>query len=224
MRRRTVATSEVGINPNLLNPWNRRVKRALDLFGAVVGGLATSPLWVLIAIVVKLDSAGPVYFSQYRVGIQGKQFRCWKFRTMVADAERSIEEILQSDPNLRAEWEQTTKLRYDPRITRVGRFLRKSSLDELPQLWNVFRGEMSLVGPRPLIEWEAPLRSGASYELYKLVKPGITGLWQVSGRNDTSYASQVALDSHYVRNWSVWLDLMILTRTVSAVLLGRGAY
>jgi lipopolysaccharide/colanic/teichoic acid biosynthesis glycosyltransferase len=141
---------------------------------------------------------------------------------MCLDAERALDELLQSDPDLRTEWDRDRKLRCDPRVTRVGRFLRATSLDELPQLWNVLRGEMSLVGPRPIVEAEVP-RYGEAYELYRRVTPGISGFWQVNGRSDTSYEERVALDTYYVRNWSVWLDLVILARTVESLVLRRGA-
>ena len=137
-------------------------------------------------------------------------------------AEQLLENYLRDNPNLRAEWEHTQKLRDDPRITRIGRFLRKSSLDELPQLWNVLRGEMSLVGSRPIVDAEVP-KYGEVYELYRRIRPGISGLWQVSGRSNTSYSKRVAMDSYYVRNWSFWLDVILLIRTVKIVLLGRGA-
>jgi lipopolysaccharide/colanic/teichoic acid biosynthesis glycosyltransferase len=141
---------------------------------------------------------------------------------MHADAEQLLNEFLQGKPDLQAEWEQNFKLRNDPRVTRVGRFLRKTSLDELPQLWNVLRGEMSLIGPRPIVDAEIP-KYGAVYEMYRRIRPGISGFWQVSGRSDTSYAERVKLDAYYVHNWSIWLDLVILVRTVGCVMLGRGA-
>ena len=212
----------VEIKQNLLNPSARYTKRVLDLFGAVAGGLAISPLLLAIAVLVKLDSPGPAFYGQHRQGTGGGTFRCWKFRTMCLDAEKALDEHLQNDPVLRAEWEHDQKLREDPRVSRVGRFLRRTSLDELPQLWNVLRGEMSLVGPRPIVEAEIP-RYDAMYDLYLRVTPGISGLWQVSGRNDTGYEERVTLDAYYVRNWSVWLDLVILARTVSAVFHGHGA-
>jgi lipopolysaccharide/colanic/teichoic acid biosynthesis glycosyltransferase len=142
---------------------------------------------------------------------------------MVQNADRLLHEYLQQHPELREEWERDQKLRNDPRITRVGRFLRKTSLDEFPQLWNVLLGEMSLVGPRPIVEDEVK-RYGSLFALYTKVRPGLTGLWQVSGRNDTTYAERVAMDAYYVRNWSPWLDLYILARTVWVVLFGKGAY
>jgi Undecaprenyl-phosphate galactose phosphotransferase WbaP len=213
----------VEIKQNLLNPWARRTKRALDLLGAIIGGLLISPLLLAIAALVKVDAPGPAIYGQQRLGGGDRPFRCLKFRTMCLDAERTLDEHLQSDPDLRAEWERDRKLRRDPRVTRVGRFLRATSLDELPQLWNVLRGEMSLVGPRPIVEAEVP-RYGEAYELYRRVTPGISGFWQINGRSDTSYEERVALDTYYVRNWSVWLDLVILARTVESILLQRGAH
>ena len=142
---------------------------------------------------------------------------------MVANASQVLEECLRSDPGLRAEWTRDHKLKHDPRLTAVGRLLRKTSLDELPQLWNVLRGQMSVVGPRPIVGEEIP-RYGDAFELYKKVPPGLTGLWQVSGRNNLAYAQRVDLDLYYIRNWSPWLDLYILARTITAVLLARGAY
>lgn len=212
----------VEIKQNLLNPWSQRAKRALDLFGATIGGLLISPLLLVTVFLIKLDSPGPAIYGQERLGTGGQTFRCRKFRTMCLDAEKSLDEHLQNDPTLQAEWERDQKLHGDPRVTRVGRFLRKTSLDELPQLWNVLKGEMSLVGPRPIVKAEVP-RYGSMYELYKRVRPGISGLWQVGGRSDTGYAERVALDAYYVRNWSVWLDLVILARTVATVASRRGA-
>jgi Undecaprenyl-phosphate galactose phosphotransferase WbaP len=172
---------------------------------------------------IKLDSPGPVLFGHRRLGAGDEHFLCLKFRTMHVDAERMLNEHLQGRPSLQAEWEQNHKLRDDPRVTRVGHFLRKTSLDELPQLWNVLRGEMSLTGPRPIVDAEVP-KYGKDYELYRRIRPGMSGIWQVGGRNDMDYKERVALDSYYVRNWSVWLDIIILVRTVKTVLLGRGAY
>lgn len=213
----------VEIKYNLLDPWARRFKRTLDLLGAVIGGLLISPVLAAIALLIKLDSRGPAFYGHWRIGAGGKHFRCWKFRTMRPNAEQVLEKYFRENPQLRAEWEQNQKLHDDPRVTRVGRFLRKTSLDELPQLWNVLRGEMSLAGPRPIVDVEVP-KYGEVYELYKRIRPGITGIWQVSGRSETSYPERVAMDSHYVRNWSFWLDLIILARTIKIVVLGRGAY
>jgi Undecaprenyl-phosphate galactose phosphotransferase WbaP len=206
-----------------LVPHKRLMKRILDFTLAVVASVLALPFLVLIAILVKLDSRGPVFFSQTRIGRAGRTFGAWKFRTMATDATALLEQHLARDGSARFEWERTHKLKHDPRVTRVGSFLRKSSLDELPQLWNVLKGEMSMVGPRPIVESEI-VRYGERYGAYARVPGGITGLWQVSGRNDTTYEERVALDAYYVRNWSVWLDLYILFRTVGTVLLRKGAY
>jgi Undecaprenyl-phosphate galactose phosphotransferase WbaP len=216
-------TLGIGIKHNLLNPWPRRAKRVMELLAVVVGGLLISPLLLAIAILIKLDSPGPIFYAQMRLGAGSNHFRCWKFRTMHADAEQLLIEQLQGNPDLQAEWEKAHKLHNDPRVTRVGRFLRKTSLDELPQLWNVTRGEMSLAGPRPIVDAEVPKYKEA-YGLYQRVSPGVTGLWQVSGRSDTSYEERVTIDTYYVRNWSVWLDLIILARTIKILIRGRGAY
>jgi Undecaprenyl-phosphate galactose phosphotransferase WbaP len=215
-------TLTLEIKQNLLDPWSRRLKRALDLLGTVIGGVLISPLVFAIAVLIKFDSPGPAFYGHRRLGVGGKHFLCWKFRTMHLNAEQLLDKHLQDNPFLRAEWEQNQKLRDDPRVTRVGRLLRQTSLDELPQLWNVLRGEMSLTGPRPIVDAEVP-KYGKVYELYKRIKPGMSGFWQVSGRSDTSYAERVEMDLYYVRNWSVWLDLIILARTVKIVALGRGA-
>jgi Undecaprenyl-phosphate galactose phosphotransferase WbaP len=215
-------TLAIEIKQNLLDPWSQRLKRAMDLLGTVFGGVLISPLVFAIAVLIRLDSRGPAFYGHRRVGAGGKHFFCWKFRTMHVNAERLLDQCLQDSPVLRAEWEQNQKLRDDPRVTRVGHLLRQTSLDELPQLWNVLRGQMSLTGPRPIVDAEVP-KYGEVYKLYKRIRPGMSGIWQVSGRSDTSYAERVEMDSYYVRNWSVWLDLIILARTVKCVALGRGA-
>jgi len=208
---------------NLLQPSARWLKRGLDLLLVLVGGTLLLPLLALLALLVKLDSRGTVFFSHKRIGQGGRYFRAWKFRTMVQDADRVLQQALEHSPELGAEWEQGHKLKADPRTTRMGRWLRRTSLDELPQLWNVLRGEMSLVGPRPIVDAEVE-RYGDRFELFKQVQPGITGLWQVSGRNDTTYAERVGLDTYYVRNWSPWVDFYLLARTVWAVFWSKGAY
>jgi Undecaprenyl-phosphate galactose phosphotransferase WbaP len=209
---------------NNLRLWRNQVfKRFLDVLGASVGTLLISPFLVLLALLVKLDSRGPVVYAQKRVGRNGKHFNVYKFRTMVVNADEMIEKYLQDHPELRAEWERTHKLKNDPRVTRVGQFLRKYSLDELPQLWNVLRGDMGLVGPRPIVDAEIA-KYEDSFGLYCLVRPGMTGYWQVSGRSDTSYDRRVQLDSFYIRNWSIWLDIIILMATVRVVFKGSGAY
>ncbi|MDQ3509767.1 MAG: undecaprenyl-phosphate galactose phosphotransferase WbaP [Actinomycetota bacterium] len=216
-------TFAVEIKHNLLDPWAQRLKRALDLFGAVVGGLFISPLILLLTALIRLDSPGGSFYGHHRLGAGGEHFFCWKFRTMHEDADRLLDDHLEENPELRTEWEENHKLRDDPRVTRVGRILRRTSLDELPQLWNVLKGEMSLAGPRPIVDDEVG-KYEEVYDLYKRIKPGMSGLWQVSGRSETDYAQRVATDSYYVRNWSVWLDIVILARTVRIVARGRGAY
>lgn len=211
------------VRNELAVPANRLTKRIIDLVAVVLGGLLLSPFILLLAAAIRLDSRGPIFFAHRRVGHDGKYFKTWKFRTMVEGAERVLARHLASHPELQAEWQANQKLQNDPRITRVGRFLRKTSLDELPQLFNVLKGDMSLVGPRPIVEAEIEKYDGV-YDLYKMVRPGITGYWQVSGRSNTDYAQRVELDSFYVRNWSVWLDVVILIRTVRVVLRGEGAW
>ena len=198
-------------------------KRALDIIGAGVGLVLLAPFFLIVALLVRADG-GPAFFAHQRVGRGGKLFGCLKFRSMVIDSQARLEALLASDPAARAEWEATRKLKNDPRITRIGRFLRSTSLDELPQLINVLRGEMSLVGPRPVQEAEIDRYYGASAAHYMAVRPGITGLWQVSGRSETSYESRVALDVSYVSRPSMLADLSILLRTPVAVLSRRGAH
>jgi Undecaprenyl-phosphate galactose phosphotransferase WbaP len=212
----------VEMKHNLLNPWIRRIKRALDLLGVVAGGLLISPLVLAIVGLIKLDSSGPAFYSQHRLGKGGNHFRCWKFRTMHADADWLLTQHLQDNAELRWEWEQDHKLRSDPRVTRVGRFLRATSLDELPQLWNVVRGDMSLVGPRPPLPYEVALYG--ERELQRLTTPqGITGLAQVRGRCSIGFDDLVRYDLEYVSSQSVWLDLRVLALTLPVVLSRRGA-
>jgi len=199
------------VRQQLLLRGPRVVKRAMDVVGSLFGGLLLSPLLLLLALLIKLDSPGPVFYGHERIGQGGRRFKAWKFRSMVKDADQVLEDYLSEHPELREEWERDRKLKNDPRITRIGRILRRTSLDELPQLWNVFKGEMSLVGPRPIVQEELA-KYGELSVFYLKVKPGMTGLWQVSGRSDTSYRERVELDVYYVRNWSVWLDLYILAR------------
>lgn len=211
------------LRKNLLFRRNRIAKRAIELVLLLLGAPIVLPLVGLIALAILLETGPPVFFSHVRTGRQGRVFRAWKFRTMVKGANETLATFLEAHPELREEWEATQKLKADPRLTRVGRLLRRLSLDELPQCWNILRGEMSLVGPRPIVEEEIP-KYGASFDLYTQVYPGLTGLWQVSGRSDLSYQDRVWLDTHYVRNWSVWLDLVILVRTIWVVIAGIGAY
>jgi lipopolysaccharide/colanic/teichoic acid biosynthesis glycosyltransferase len=199
------------------------VKRSLDILGAGTLLLLLLPAMLAIALIVRRDG-GPILFRHARVGLGGRQFPCLKFRSMVVDAEKRMAELLAADPAAAEEWATRRKLPRDPRITRIGGFLRRTSLDELPQLLNVLRGEMSLVGPRPVVREELDLHySPAAAAAYCEVRPGITGLWQISGRSDTTYAERVTLDTRYVRTWSVLLDLRILLKTIPAVLERRGA-
>ncbi|MBI4784647.1 MAG: undecaprenyl-phosphate galactose phosphotransferase WbaP [Oscillatoriophycideae cyanobacterium NC_groundwater_1537_Pr4_S-0.65um_50_18] len=211
------------VRQRLLMPGPRFAKFSIDLAATLVGGLLILPLICVIAVLIKLDSRGSIFYRQTRIGLGGKHFKAWKFRTMVPNASKILEEYLSQHPELRENWTKDQKLRYDPRVTRIGKFLRRTSLDELPQLWNILRGEMSLVGPRPIVDEEIE-RYGDKFPLYTKVIPGLTGLWQVSGRNNITYQERVNLDAYYVRNWSVWLDIYILIRTIWVVATGEGAY
>ena len=211
------------VRNNLFSRRAQFIKRAMDLSLTVFGGLLISPILILVAMAVGLDSRGPIVYKSWRLGKDGKTFACLKFRSMYADADARLNELLDSDPALRAEFEATHKLRKDPRVTRVGAFLRKTSLDELPQLLNVLVGEMSLVGPRPIVQTEV-VKYADVYQTYKQVRPGMTGYWQVSGRSDTSYDERVNMDYFYVTNWTPWLDFIVLIQTVRVVLMSKGAY
>lgn len=211
-----------------LNQHHRRLvpqvlKRVFDLSIALPVLLLLVPLFLVIAILGRFRSPGPIFYGQKRVGRNGKEFMAWKFRTMVPDADLVLQQHLRANPELRAEWDINHKLKADPRVTPVGRFLRKFSLDELPQLWNVVCGEMSIVGPRPIVRGEAG-KYGSRFVLYERVLPGITGLWQISGRNNTTYEERVRLDEYYVRHWSPLLDCYILLRTIKTVVCAEGAY
>jgi exopolysaccharide production protein ExoY len=200
------------------------LKRVVDLAGAAALLLACLPVFLLLALLVRLDG-GPAFYAHERVGRGGRRFGCLKFRSMVVDADRRLAALLEADPTARAEWEVSRKLKNDPRVTWIGRVLRASSLDELPQLLNVLRGEMSLVGPRPVQGAELEKHYGAAAAAHYLsVRPGITGPWQISGRSDTTYAARVLLDVQYAANPSLWTDIRILLRTPVAVLARRGAY
>ena len=203
-------------------PLLRVEKWILDRTLSLLAFVLLSPLFVVISLAVRMTSPGPAFFRHRRLGRNGKPIRIWKFRTMYADAEARLESLLASDPALKAEFEANFKLKRDPRVTPFGKFLRKTSLDEIPQLFNVLTGEMALVGPRPIVEKEVAYY-GESYGVFSSVKPGITGLWQATGRSETDYDRRVALDVQYVLNWSPWLDIWILIRTVFAVFFMRGA-
>jgi Undecaprenyl-phosphate galactose phosphotransferase WbaP len=210
------------VAPRHLRQHHERLKRIFDLLGALLIIFFLLPLFLAILIAVA-TSGRPVFFRHQRIGRDGIPFDCLKFRSMVPNAEKVLYDYLQSSPQARREWEKNFKLRNDPRITRVGRFVRKTSLDEIPQLLNVIAGDMSLVGPRPIVAAEVA-RYGEDIEHYYSCKPGITGPWQVSGRNDTSYAQRVRLDVEYARHGSLHQDVVILGRTIRVVLLGSGAY
>lgn len=208
---------------NLARPLNRYLKAALDYLLTIVGTILILPLLLFIAVWIYLDAPGPVIFRHMRVGKDGKLFPCYKFKSMYINSQEKLNEILAENSAMRQEWERDFKLKNDPRITKSGAFLRKTSLDELPQIFNVLRGDMSLVGPRPVVQEELA-RYGEFVQDYLMVKPGITGMWQVNGRSDTTYDERVQMDVWYVRNWSVWLDVMLLWRTIKAVFKCEGAY
>ncbi|WP_245534810.1 undecaprenyl-phosphate galactose phosphotransferase WbaP [Treponema primitia] len=203
--------------------WNLGIKRLIDLGIVIIGGIIILPFLLFIALLIKLTSPGPVLYGHTRLGRNGKHFKAYKFRSMVVDAKEQLELMLESNPRIREEWEANHKLKDDPRVTGIGRFLRRTSFDEFPQIINILRGEMSLVGPRPVVDDEVE-RYGEDYNRIFSVKPGLTGLWQVSGRSDTNYGERVAFDTYYLQSWSVWLDLWILYKTVGVVLKGKGAY
>jgi len=207
----------------LLKPRNQALKRLFDFVVASVLTISVLPLALVIALAVALETRGPIFFVHTRLGKNRHPFRLWKFRSMRPDADQVLARYLAQHPELRREWHSTRKLKNDARVTRFGRWLRRSSLDELPQLWNVLCGTMSLVGPRPIVREEI-VQYGTALENYGRVLPGLTGLWQVSGRTNLSYHRRVDLDAEYIREWSFALDLKILCKTVCAVLRGQGAY
>jgi lipopolysaccharide/colanic/teichoic acid biosynthesis glycosyltransferase len=193
------------------------IKRAVDIVGALTFFLVFGPLYVAVALCVWLGGGHPVHYCQTRLGRRGRPFRFYKFRSMVLDSDRVLDEHLARDPAARAEWDTFQKLENDPRILPVGRFIRQLSLDELPQFWNVLKGDMSLVGPRPCMERQRSLY-GAAWSHYAAMRPGLTGLWQVSRRNELTFVQRAQLDVEYVEHWSLWLDCKILLRTVRAVI------
>jgi Undecaprenyl-phosphate galactose phosphotransferase WbaP len=204
-------------------PWNFGTKRFLDLSVVILGGIIVLPLLLFISLLIKLSSPGPVLYGHKRLGKDGKYFTAYKFRSMVIDSAEQLEKLLETDPEIRKEWETNHKLRNDPRVTKIGRFLRRTSFDEFPQLINILRGEMSLIGPRPIVDAEIE-KYGENYSRVFSVLPGLTGLWQVSGRSDTDYNERVSYDIYYLQSWSVWLDLWVLFKTFGVVIKGKGAY
>ncbi|TCN31267.1 sugar transferase [Sinorhizobium americanum] len=213
--RLTAAAGEaIGSYPTPLGSWP---KRALDLTVASVALVLAMPLMLIVALLIAVFIGRPILFVHRRIGFNGRPFNCYKFRTMVENADQVLEEYLAYNPRAAEEWRETQKLKNDPRVTLVGQILRKSSLDELPQLINVLRGEMSCVGPRPIVVEELR-RYGSTAQEYLKARPGLTGLWQISGRSDVDYARRVALDAQYIRSWSILADLVILARTAVAVM------
>jgi len=210
------------VNNNLAKRTSRFLKRAFDIVGALSIIIMLLPALLVLGFLVGRDGGPPIYGHE-RVGMNGRKFKCLKFRSMVINSKEVLEEVLRTDPVARAEWDKDFKLKNDPRITKVGHFIRKTSLDVLPQLWNVVRGDMSLVGPRPVIEDEL-CRYAGDVDYYLMAKPGMTGLWQVSGRNDIDYDTRVYFDSWYVKNWALWTDIAILFKTAGVVLRRDGAY
>jgi len=199
-----------------------KVKRAMDIAGALLFFTIFLPLYLAVAVGVRLTSRGPIFYTQERIGLHGRSFRFYKFRSMVENSEEVFNSFLDSDHEARAQWERYQKLDRDPRITWFGQFIRRTSLDELPQFWNVLRGDMSIVGPRPCMPKQKNLY-GPHWGAYCAVRPGLTGLWQVSGRNRLTYGERVQLDAKYVEDWSFWLDIRILFRTISVVVTGSGS-
>ncbi|EMR21179.1 undecaprenyl-phosphate galactose phosphotransferase [Klebsiella pneumoniae ATCC BAA-2146] len=210
------------VQQNLAKWSSRIIKRLFDVIGATLIIIIISPLLLYISKKVKQDGGAAIYGHE-RIGKDGKPFKCLKFRSMVTNSKEVLEELLANNPDAKAEWDETFKLKNDPRITKIGHFLRKTSLDELPQLFNVLKGEMSLVGPRPIITAELE-RYNEEVDYYLLSKPGMTGLWQVSGRSDVDYETRVYLDAWYVKNWSMWNDIAILFKTIGVVIKKDGAY
>lgn len=200
-------------------------KRYFDLLFSCIAILITIPLWLCIAVAIKMTDGGPVFYGHRRITMAGKEFKCLKFRTMSVNADKKLEEILKNDPEAEKEWNKNFKLKNDPRLTKIGRFLRKTSLDELPQFINVLKGEMSVVGARPIVEKELNDYYKQNAGLYCSMQPGITGMWQVDKRSDTeNYEERVALDTWYVQNHSLFLDIRIILKTIAVIIQGKGAY
>lgn len=212
-------------NPILIEPIRHNfVKRTFDILFSCFALFISLPLFLIISLLVALTSKGKIIYGHERIGRGGNRFYCYKFRTMYADANERLQELLQKDPEIRTEWERFYKLKNDPRITPVGRFLRKNSLDELPQFWNVLKGDLSVVGPRPVVLDELHKYFKERASLILTIRPGITGLWQVSGRSNISYEERISLDEEYVQNQSLFLDLKLIAKTLPAIFFSKGAY
>jgi exopolysaccharide production protein ExoY len=213
-----------GYSDNPLNPHPVPLRKLIfDKLFAICALVMVFPLLVTITLILWVTSGHPIFFSHARLGKDGKPFNCLKFRTMEPDSDDQLKQVLENDPIAREEWNTHHKLARDPRVSRFGRFLRQSSLDELPQFWNVLRGEMSIVGPRPITHWEAEEYAG-HFRTYALVRPGITGVWQTSGRSKASFADRVEMDVEYIRNWSLSRDIAISWRTLSVIFKADGAF
>jgi exopolysaccharide production protein ExoY len=200
------------------------IKRGFDIFFSLMALIVGAPLFLCVLLAIRLSSKGHAVYSHERIGRGGKSFRCYKFRTMYADAETRLKEILENDPRLRKEWNERRKLKHDPRVTPIGRLLRKTSLDELPQFWNVLIGDLSVVGPRPVVQEEILQYFGPKAAKVLSVRPGLTCIWQVSGRSDTSYTRRIQLDEQYVDTHSFLLDLKLILKTIPSMLSSKGAY
>lgn len=207
--------------------WNNArhmmIKRLIDFVLTVLAIPLLVPLFLIISVAIMIDSPGNIFYTQARIGKNGKEFKIWKFRSMYSNADELMDMYLKGNPEFRKEWAESFKLKNDPRATFIGKILRTTSLDELPQIWNVLKGEMTLIGPRPIVKEEIPLY-GDEFEILKRIVPGVTGLWQISGRNNLPYQERVNLDLYYLQNWSIWLDIHILMHTVLAVFIQQGAY
>ena len=207
----------------LTRPFNLFIKRCIDLGILLLSSPLILPLVVLIAILVKCTSKGKIFYGHKRIGKDGKEITAWKFRSMVMDADKRLKELLENNPDMKREWDEHQKLEHDPRITSIGKFLRKTSLDELPQLFNILLGQMSFVGPRPVTEPERE-KYGDTFKYIFSVTPGLSGMWQISGRSSTGYDDRIFLDTFYIQNWSIWLDIWIILQTFIVVVTGKGAY
>lgn len=203
---------------------HKPIKRTFDILFSIAALTFALPLFLILAFIIRLSSPGKIIYGHERIGRGGRPFRCYKFRTMYADADIRLNEILQIDSALKYEWEKSYKLKNDPRITPVGKVLRKTSFDELPQLWNILRGDLSVVGPRPVVQDELIKYFGEKAKIVLSIRPGLTGLWQVSGRSNTSYDDRVLLDEEYVKNQSFFLDLKLIAKTLPAIFTSKGAY
>jgi len=208
---------------NLTKKTNRFAKRAIDIALLIVSFPLVLPLCIVVAIIIKITSPGPVFYGHLRVGKNGKPLKCWKFRSMCKDADKKLDALLAQNPDMREQWERERKFVDDPRVTPFGKFIRKTSIDELPQFWNILAGEMSFIGPRPVTKGEL-VKYGSQADYILSVTPGLSGMWQTSGRSDTEYEERITLDTYYIQNWSVWLDIWLIIKTVWIVFKRKGAY